>query len=162
LFRRKRFSRYRPPKEKNYYQAAGVGLAAGATSIEILAVADDLSNANSVAIPSRIRAVYVEFFVKDNAQTGGTRVSWCMVKNPGSIYSLAQIDPSQLEASNLLSSIIRAGQMSTPQQSGYGFAGWIKIPPRHQRFAENDRLEIRFNSAEASTLCMLATYKWET
>jgi hypothetical protein len=89
------------------------------------------------------------------------RVAWCLYKNPGGIYGLTAIDPFDIESSNLVGQVLRAGQMraGTYEAGGrYVWAGYIKIPPRHQVFNEQDALVIAFNAGANSQACGLCSY----
>lgn len=155
----RRFSR--PPKEKHYVQFDASLAAATQGSIQ-LAVADDGTADNSVKFPSRIRQVYIEFafFGAAASINTGHRVTWALVKNPGGVYTTADIDTFNLEASNLVGQIIRAGQMRTGNgaEQRYVFAGYIKIPRRHQVFNESDNLQLFVKGGSVSQICGLCEY----
>lgn len=160
MFRRR--SRFlRPSREKNYVQFSAVALAAGVdTVVQNLAVASKGSfGANNVDYPSKIKAIYLEFSIVTNLAESSARVSWAIFKNPGQIYTIAQMSPSNLEGTNLTGSVIRAGQMQTPPNGAYAFAGWVQIPRRHQVFNETDTLTLVANAATASTACGICIYK---
>lgn len=147
------------PKEKNYVQVSGAVLAAGVDNTQELAVCDDGTASYSIAKPSRIKAIYLEFRVEQTAARSA-RLSWILIKDPNAGLG---ITPSNIEASGGENAfIIRAGQMNIAVNGGYAFSGWIMIPKRHQTFNENDRLRIILNDAAAGELCLLCTYKWES
>lgn len=156
---RRRFSR--PPKEKHYVQF-DASVAAATQGNILLAVADDGAAANSVKFPSSVKQIYIEFsfFGAAASINTGHRITWAVIKNPGGKYTTASLDTFDIEASNLVGQVIRAGQMRSGNgaEQRYVWAGYIKIPRRHQIFNEADTLELFVKGGSASQVCGICEY----
>lgn len=157
-----------PPAEKGGLSNEG-NIAAATTNYDVVAVADENVNVNdnSVGIPSRIKAIYLDTTIVFNAApAAGDKIFWGIRKNPSG--SLAQIVPSvtQIYVNKQWDFWFFLGQGKPGTAVGgvpYRIVGWFKIPRRHQIFNRGDQLEVAIRNDSAGTVaqfCSMYLYKW--
>lgn len=138
-------SRYRPISEKNYFVTNGAALPSGSLTALVIADADDGITDNSIGIPGRVKAVFIESAVSVDVLGIGGTMGIGIVKDIGG-NNFGTFNPNGQPSNEQQQQLIYFLRMS-PSQSNNPFRlfGWLKIPRRHAIFNEGDKLRMNIS-----------------
>ena len=129
-----------PVAEKNYvlYNTSAIGT--GVQTTVDIAHCDNGTLDDSVQIASRIKAIFVSSAVYSDTPTDADTMGVLIAKIPGGLIGNLSNPNGALSSFTQQQTFLWLRMTPRPQATAHNFIGWVKIPPRHQIFNEDDKL----------------------
>ncbi len=151
---------------KEIVDATLIGVAAATTTIISIAnpVNDYIGTVGTCPIGAKVKAVWLDMSYNKGENTVG-RMDWYVWKKlagiatptPGATGGISQRKLIFLERKGLNFSLDGLLEQGGGAKNS---SGWLMIPKRFQNMAEDDELQIVYNSSVVSNVCVKIIYKW--
>ena len=105
---------------------------------------------DSVQIASKIKAVFVSASVSSDIAAGPETMAILMAKIPGGLIGNLSNPNGALSSFTQQQTFLWLRMAPKLPTSAHNFIGWVKIPPRHQIFNEDDKLVWSISAATPS------------
>ncbi len=129
-----------PVAEKNYVVSNASGIGTGIQTTVDIAHCETISNDDSVSTGSKIKAVFISASLAADAVTGADTMGVLLAKIPGGLIGNLSNPNGVLNGFTQQQTFVWLRMTPRTQNFAHQFIGWVKIPPRHQIFNEEDKL----------------------
>ena len=129
-----------PAAEKNYVSYNTSGIGTGVQTTVDIAHCDNASLDDSIKAASKIKAVFVTASLFADIESDAATMGVLMAKIPGGLIGNLTNPNGALSSFTQQQTFLWLRMTPRTQQTAHNFIGWVKIPPRHQIFNEDDKL----------------------
>ncbi len=129
-----------PVAEKNYVATNASGVGTGVATVVDIAHCETLGNDDSVDTGSVIKAVFVSASLSADVLQAADTLGVLMAKIPGGLIGTLSNPNGVLSGFTQNLTFLWLRMTPRTQNFAHQFIGWVKIPPRHQIFNEEDKL----------------------
>ncbi len=129
-----------PVAEKNYVLSNAAGIGSGIQTTVDVAHCESGAFDDSVDTASKVKAIFVSASLAADVVTGADTMGVLMAKIPGGLVGNLSNPNGILNGFTQQQTFLWLRMTPRTQNFAHQFIGWVKIPPRHQIFNEDDKI----------------------